>query len=70
MKKELDPKYDHLKVEQEHNKTWIDKGYFTAGDKSKDPFCIVIPPPNVTPPPVATRYIKPFFISSYSSAGV
>ena len=48
MKKELDPKYDHLKVEQEHYKTWIDKGYFTAGDKSKDPFCIVIPPPNVT----------------------
>lgn len=48
MKKELDPKYDHLKVEQEHYKTWIDKGYFTAGDKSKDPYCIVIPPPNVT----------------------
>ena len=48
MKKELDPKYDHLKVEQEHYKTWIDKGYFTAGDKSKDPFCIVIPPPTVT----------------------
>ena len=48
MKKELDPKYDHLKVEQEHYKTWIDNGYFTAGDKSKDPYCIVIPPPNVT----------------------
>ena len=24
------------------------EGYFTAGDKSKDPFTIVIPPPNVT----------------------
>lgn len=48
MKKEMDTKYDHLKVEQEHYKTWIERGYFTAGDKSKDPYCIVIPPPNVT----------------------
>ena len=48
MKKEMDTKYDHLKVEQEHYKTWIEQGYFTAGDKSKDPYCIVIPPPNVT----------------------
>ena len=48
MKKEMDTKYDHLKVEQEHYKTWIEQGYFTAGDISKDPYCIVIPPPNVT----------------------
>ena len=48
MTKTLDQKYDHLKVEQEHYKTWVENGYFTAGDKSKDPFCIVIPPPNVT----------------------
>ena len=27
---------------------WVKEGYFTAGDKSKDPFTIVIPPPNVT----------------------
>ena len=38
MKKELDPKYDHLKVEQEHYKTWIDKGYFTAGDEKQRTF--------------------------------
>ncbi|MGL5978302.1 MAG: valine--tRNA ligase [Erysipelotrichaceae bacterium] len=48
MKKELAAKYNHLEVEQDYNKRWIEKGYFTAGDKSKDPFCIVIPPPNVT----------------------
>ncbi|MGL5541598.1 MAG: valine--tRNA ligase [Erysipelotrichaceae bacterium] len=48
MKKELATRYNHLEVEQEYNKRWIEKGYFTAGDKSKDPFCIVIPPPNVT----------------------
>ena len=48
MRKTLDAKYDHLHVEMDHYKSWIDHGYFTAGDKSKDPFCIVIPPPNVT----------------------
>lgn len=46
--KTLAGKYDHLEVEAQHYQTWIEKGYFTAGDKSKDPFCIVIPPPNVT----------------------
>ncbi|MGX8852489.1 valine--tRNA ligase [Amedibacillus sp. YH-ame10] len=48
MRKELNQKYDHNQVEQEHYKTWLEKGYFTAGDTSKNPFCIVIPPPNVT----------------------
>lgn len=48
MRKELNQKYDHDLVEQTHYQTWLEKGYFTAGDKSKDPFCIVIPPPNVT----------------------
>ncbi len=47
MRKELAPKYNHLEVEQGYEQ-WIQEGYFTAGDKSKDPFCIVIPPPNVT----------------------
>ena len=27
---------------------WIDKKYFEAGDTSKKPYSIVIPPPNVT----------------------
>lgn len=44
----LDAKYDHLKVEDGIYSTWVDKGYFTAGDMSKKPYCIVIPPPNVT----------------------
>ncbi|MCR4581553.1 MAG: valine--tRNA ligase [Bacilli bacterium] len=44
----LDTKYDHLKVEENKYDNWKEKGYFNAGDKSKDPFCIVIPPPNVT----------------------
>lgn len=48
MKKELAAKYDHHAVEADYYDKWLKNGYFTAGDKSKDPFCIVIPPPNVT----------------------
>ena len=48
MKKELAAKYDHLKVEEGRYDEWLEKGYFEAGDKTKDPFTIVIPPPNVT----------------------
>lgn len=48
MKRNLAPKYDHKAVEEGKYNEWIKKGYFTAGDKSKDPFTIVIPPPNVT----------------------
>ena len=44
----LDTKYDHLKVEEGKYNIWKEKGYFNSGDKSKDPYCIVIPPPNVT----------------------
>ncbi len=44
----LDSKYDHLKVEKGKYEEWKGKEYFKAGDKSKEPFCIVIPPPNVT----------------------
>ena len=44
----LDKKYNHLLVEENKYETWKNKGYFKSGDKDKDPFCIVIPPPNVT----------------------
>ena len=44
----LDKKYDHLKVEKGKYENWKNKGYFTAGDMSKKPYAIVIPPPNVT----------------------
>lgn len=47
MKKELAPKYDHKQVEHGYQ-SWVEKGYFTAGDVGKKPYCIVIPPPNVT----------------------
>ena len=44
----LDKHYDHLAVEKGKYEKWVSEGYFTAGDKSKVPFSLVIPPPNVT----------------------
>ena len=45
----LDKKYNHLEVEKNKYEEWLKKDYFVAGkDKSKKPYCIVIPPPNVT----------------------
>ncbi|MDE6292226.1 MAG: valine--tRNA ligase [Bacilli bacterium] len=44
----LETKYDSKKVEENKYKIWKDAGYFNCGDTNKDPFCIVIPPPNVT----------------------
>ena len=49
MEKNLAQKYDHKAVEEGRYDRWVKEGYFTANDKSnKDPFTIVIPPPNVT----------------------
>ncbi len=48
MNKEMKPKYNHLEVEEGKYKYWLDGGFFKTGDKSKEPFSIVIPPPNVT----------------------
>ncbi len=44
----LEKRYVPFEVEKGKYDTWKSRGYFTAGDKSKDPFSIVIPPPNVT----------------------
>ena len=45
----LEKKYNHLEVEKGKYEYWLKNDYFKAGtDKSKKPFCIVIPPPNVT----------------------
>ena len=44
----LDAKYNHLEVEKNKYNNWKEKGYFKAGNKSKNPYSIVIPPPNVT----------------------
>ena len=45
----LDKKYNHTEVEKGKYETWKSKHYFESDSKiSKEPFCIVIPPPNVT----------------------
>ena len=48
MSKELKPKYDFKEVEAGKYDYWLENGFFEAGDKTKEPFTIVIPPPNVT----------------------
>ena len=48
MSKQLEPKYNHHKVEAGKYRHWLDKKYFEAGDVNKKPYSIVIPPPNVT----------------------
>ncbi len=47
--KELEKVYDPAQVEDRLYNTWCEKGYFHAEvDKSKKPFTIVMPPPNIT----------------------
>ena len=44
----LDKKYDSKRVEEGKYEVWKSRGYFKCGDLNKEPYCIVIPPPNVT----------------------
>ena len=44
----LNSKYNHLEVEEGKYQSWKEKDLFKSGDLNKTPFCIVIPPPNVT----------------------
>jgi len=47
--KELEKNYNPSIVESKHYENWMEKKYFhTEVDKSKTPFCIVMPPPNIT----------------------
>src|SRR5690625_7601140 len=49
MEQQLPPKYDHKSIEEDRYGFWLEGNYFeAAGDKEKEPFTIVIPPPNVT----------------------
>ena len=45
----LKKSYDHSLVEDKWYAHWMKKDYFTAdNDSEKEPYTIVIPPPNVT----------------------
>jgi len=46
---EMPKAYEPAKVEQKWYKLWLDKGYFAPKiDPKKQPFVIIMPPPNVT----------------------
>lgn len=47
--KELNKKYNPLEIEDKHYDKWMEKKYFHAEvDRSKKPFTVVMPPPNIT----------------------
>ena len=49
MKKELEKTYDPGAIEERLYQKWLDKKYFHAEvDETKQPYTIVIPPPNIT----------------------
>ncbi|MCR5479362.1 MAG: valine--tRNA ligase [Ruminococcus sp.] len=49
MKKELNKVYEPSQVEDKIYKFWMDDGMFKAQpDSKKEPYCIVMPPPNIT----------------------
>ena len=49
MSKELSKTYDPKDIEERLYNKWLDKKYFHAEvDKSKKPFTIIMPPPNIT----------------------
>ena len=65
MAKELAKQYDPKGTEDRIYQEWCDKGYFhTQIDRSKKPFTIVMPPPNVPASCTwATPWTKPGRIS-------
>ncbi len=49
MSEQINKTYNPKEVEDRLYNNWVEKGYFTPeADDSKEPFTIVIPPPNVT----------------------
>ena len=49
MKKELNKVYEPAQVEDKIYKFWLDGDMFKAEpDSKKEPYCIVMPPPNIT----------------------
>ena len=49
MSEQINKTYNPKEVEDRLYTRWVENGYFTPkADKSKEPFTIVIPPPNVT----------------------
>jgi len=47
-KMQIPSKYDPSQTEDKWYKHWMDKDYFRSVPDDREPYCIVIPPPNVT----------------------
>src|SRR5687767_5374091 len=45
---ELSKNFDHLAAEQKWYQHWLDKQYFHSEPDEREPYTVVIPPPNVT----------------------
>ncbi|HAJ99654.1 MAG TPA: valine--tRNA ligase, partial [Bacteroidales bacterium] len=45
---ELPKQYSPIEIEQKWYSWWIEKGFFNSEPDNREPFTIVIPPPNVT----------------------
>ena len=45
---EIPSKYDPSQIEDKWYNCWMNKGYFKSQPDDREPYCIVIPPPNVT----------------------
>ena len=45
---EIPTKYDPVEKEDKWYKYWMDNGFFRSTPDEREPYCIVIPPPNVT----------------------
>jgi len=48
MNEQISGKYNPLEVEDKWYSHWMNKKYFHSEPDNREPFCIVIPPPNVT----------------------
>ena len=46
--KEIAPKYDPSGIEDKWYNYWMEQGFFRSVPDEREPYCIVIPPPNVT----------------------
>ena len=45
---EIGKTYDPSQVEDKWYKHWMDHGFFNSKPSEKEPYTVVIPPPNVT----------------------
>ena len=45
---EISSRYNPAETEDKWYKYWLDNGFFNSEPDNREPYCIVIPPPNVT----------------------